>query len=78
MTNLSRQAALLSMADFFRFFLKTIIGIALARLLSPQDLGSYRQLFLIYSTLAGVLLLGFPQSMQYSCPKRGIKKTASN
>jgi O-antigen/teichoic acid export membrane protein len=69
LTNLSRQAALLSMADFFRFFLKTIIGIALARLLSPQDLGSYRQLFLIYSTLAGVLLLGFPQSMQYFLPK---------
>lgn len=62
------------MADFFRFFLKTIIGIALARLLSPQDLGSYRQLFLIYSTLAGVLLLGFPQSMQYFLPKARDQK----
>lgn len=69
MSDLSKQAALLSLADFFRFFLKTLIGIALARLLTPQDLGSYRQLFLIYSTLAGVLLLGFPQSMQYFLPK---------
>ncbi|HPF08539.1 MAG: oligosaccharide flippase family protein [Candidatus Cloacimonetes bacterium] len=69
MSDLSKQAALLGMADFFRFFLKTLIGIALARLLTPQDLGSYRQLFLIYSTLSGVLLLGFPQSLQYFLPK---------
>lgn len=69
MSDLSKQAAFLSLADFVRFFLKTVIGIALARLLSPADLGSYRQLFLIYSTLAGVMLLGFPQSMQYFLPK---------
>jgi O-antigen/teichoic acid export membrane protein len=69
LSDLSKQAALLGMADFFRFFLKTLIGIALARLLTPQDLGSYRQLFLIYSTLSGVLLLGFPQSLQYFLPK---------
>lgn len=69
MSELSKQAGLLSLADFFRFLLKTIIGIALARLLSPQDLGTYRQLFLVYSTLAGILLLGLPQSMQYFLPK---------
>jgi len=69
LSDLSKQAAFLSLADFIRFFLKTVIGIALARLLSPADLGSYRQLFLIYSTLAGVMLLGFPQSMQYFLPR---------
>lgn len=69
MSDLSRQAGLLSLADFIRFFIKTVIGIALARLLSPSDLGSYRQLFLIYGTLSGIILLGFPQSMLCFLPK---------
>jgi O-antigen/teichoic acid export membrane protein len=68
-SDLSRQAGLLSLADFIRFFIKTLIGIALARMLSPTDLGSYRQLFLIYGTLSGVIMLGFPQSMLYFLPK---------
>ncbi len=71
MSDLSKQAGLLSLADFTRFFIKTVIGIALARLLSPADLGSYRQLFLIYGTLSGILMLGFPQSMLYFLPKAG-------
>lgn len=71
MNKLSTQAGLLSLADFTRFFIKTLIGIALARLLSPADLGSYRQLFLIYGTLSGILMLGFPQSMLYLLPKAG-------
>lgn len=74
MSELSKQAGLLSLADFTRFFIKTLIGIALARLLSPTDLGSYRQLFLIYSTLSGILMLGFPQSMLYFLPKAGSKE----
>lgn len=74
MSDLSKQAGLLSLADFTRFFIKTIIGIALARLLSPTDLGSYRQLFLIYGTLSGILMLGFPQSMLYFLPKAGSKE----
>lgn len=69
MSDLSKQAGMLSLADFTRFFIKTLIGIALARLLDPADLGSYRQLFLIYSTLSGILMLGFPQSMLYFLPK---------
>ncbi|MCB5295644.1 MAG: oligosaccharide flippase family protein, partial [Candidatus Cloacimonetes bacterium] len=69
MSELSRQAGLLSLADFIRFFIKTLIGIALARMLDPADLGSYRQLFLIFSTASGILLLGFPQSMLYFLPK---------
>ncbi len=69
MNKLSEQAGLLSLADFLRFFIKTLIGIGLARLLTPADFGSYRQLFLIYSTLSGILMLGFPQSMLYFLPK---------
>jgi len=40
MSELSKQAGILSLSEFFRFFIKTLIGIALARLLSPADLGT--------------------------------------
>ncbi|MEF3694328.1 MAG: oligosaccharide flippase family protein [Candidatus Cloacimonadota bacterium] len=43
--------------------------IRLARVLSQSDYGSYRQLFLIYTTLSTILLLGLPQSMLYFIPK---------
>ncbi|PKN78049.1 MAG: hypothetical protein CVU48_09550 [Candidatus Cloacimonetes bacterium HGW-Cloacimonetes-1] len=69
MSNLSRQAGILSGAEFIRFFIKTIIGIALARILTQGDYGSYRQLFLIYSTFSTLLLLGIPQSILYFLPK---------
>lgn len=69
MSELSKQAGLLSIADFLRFVIKTLIGMALARLLLPADLGTYRQIHLIYATLSGILLLGFPQGMMYFLPK---------
>lgn len=71
MSELSKQAGLLTAADFLRFFIKTLIGIALARILTPADYGSYRQLFLIYTTFSTILLLGIPQSMMYFLPKAG-------
>lgn len=69
MSELSKQAGLLSATEFFRFFVKSLIGIALARLITPAELGSYRQLFLIYSTFSTLLLLGIPQSLLYFLPK---------
>ncbi len=69
MSDLSKQAGILSATEFFRFFIKTIIGIALARLITPSELGSYRQLFLIYSTFSTFLLLGIPQSILYFLPR---------
>lgn len=65
----SKQAGILTTAEFIRFGFKTIIGIALARILLPVELGSYRQLFLIYSTFSTLLLLGIPQSILYFLPK---------
>ena len=67
MSELSKQAGMLSATEFFRFFVKSLIGIALARLITPAELGSYRQLFLIYSTFSTLLLFGIPQSL-LSCP----------
>lgn len=75
MSNLSKQAGLLSIADFTRFVIKTLLGMALARLLLPAELGSYRQLHLIYATLSGILLLGFPQGMMYFLPKAKDEET---
>lgn len=75
MSKLSKQAGLLTAADFFRFFLKSLIGIALARLITPADLGTYRQLFLIYTTFSTLLLLGIPQSLLYFLPKAADEKS---
>ncbi|MBP7309987.1 MAG: polysaccharide biosynthesis protein [Candidatus Cloacimonetes bacterium] len=75
MSKLSRQAGLLTAADFFRFFLKSLIGIALARLITPGELGTYRQLFLIYTTFSTLLMLGIPQSLLYFLPKAPDEKS---
>jgi len=69
MSELSKQAGVLTATEFFRFFIKTVIGIVLARMLTPAELGSYRQLFLVYTTISAVLLLGIPQSLLYFLPK---------
>lgn len=69
MSDLPKQAGILSATEFFRLGIKTLIGIALARLITPKDLGSYRQLFLIYTTFSTLLLLGIPQSMLFFLPK---------
>lgn len=69
--SLSKQAGLLSVTDSLRFVVKTIVGIVLARMLSQTEYGTYRQLFLIYTTLSTIVLLGIPQSMLYFIPKLG-------
>ncbi len=69
MNDRSAQAGLLTSAEFIRFGIKSLIGIALARILIPADLGTYRQLFLIYTTFSTLLLLGIPQSALYFLPK---------
>lgn len=69
MKSMTRRAGMLSGVESLRFLLKSIIGIVLARILSMEDYGSYRQLFLIYTTFSTVLLVGIPQSMLYFIPK---------
>ncbi len=68
-TDRSKQAGMLTTVEFVRFGLKSLVGIFLARILVPADLGSYRQLFLIYSTFSTLLLLGIPQSVLFFLPK---------
>ncbi len=68
-TDRSKEAGMLTTVEFIRFGLKSLVGILLARILMPAELGSYRQLFLIYSTFSTLLLLGIPQSVLYFLPK---------
>ncbi len=65
----SKQAGMLTSAEFIRFGFKSIIGIVLARILIPAELGTYRQLFLIYTTFSTLMLLGIPQSALFFLPK---------
>lgn len=65
----SKQAGMLTSAELIRFGFKSIIGIVLARILIPAELGSYRQLFLIYTTFSTLMLLGIPQSALFFLPK---------
>ena len=43
-------------------------GIVLSRCLSMTDYGTYRQVYLIFSLLQSVMLLGIPQSINYFMP----------
>ncbi|MFX0134054.1 MAG: oligosaccharide flippase family protein [Candidatus Hodarchaeota archaeon] len=43
-------------------------GIILSRCLTMVDYGTYRQVFLIFSILQSILLLGIPQSLNYFMP----------
>jgi O-antigen/teichoic acid export membrane protein len=69
MSNLVKQAGLLSAADFSRLAIKAFIGFILARLFSITDYGTYRQLFMVYSIFSTMMLLGLPQSILYFLPK---------
>lgn len=67
--NRSKQAGLLTSAEFIRFGFKSLVGVILARILLPAEFGSYRQLFLIYTTFSTLMLLGIPQSVLVFLPK---------
>jgi O-antigen/teichoic acid export membrane protein len=45
------------------------IGIVLARLFDPAVFGIYKQFFLVYATLYGVLQLGMAESLYYFIPR---------
>jgi O-antigen/teichoic acid export membrane protein len=47
-----------------------VVGVTLARTISQEDFGSYRQFLLIFGTLVGLTSLGLPQSLLYFVPKR--------
>jgi O-antigen/teichoic acid export membrane protein len=46
------------------------IGIVFARVFSPADFGTYKQFFLVYATLYGLIQLGMAESLYYFVPRR--------
>src|SRR5690606_10685751 len=46
------------------------IPIVLARVFSQEDFGTYKQLFLVYATLFGIMQLGMAESLYYFLPSR--------
>jgi O-antigen/teichoic acid export membrane protein len=69
MSVLVKQAGIISAADFLRLFVKMVIGIVLARILTQADYGTYRQLFMIYTLMFSIFMIGLPQSVYYFIPK---------
>jgi O-antigen/teichoic acid export membrane protein len=51
-----------------------VLGVILARLISKQTLGTYRQVLLAYNFIAGVLSLQLSSSLYYFIPKLGIEQ----
>ena len=46
------------------------IGIIFARIFAPADFGTYKQFFLVYATLYGLVQLGMAESLYYFVPRR--------
>ncbi|MBF8300271.1 MAG: hypothetical protein HW394_641 [Acidobacteria bacterium] len=70
MDSSSRPAMLLVSGRSIGFAASFAIGIVLARLFDPAVFGTYKQFFLLYATLYGVLQLGMAESLYYFVPRR--------
>jgi O-antigen/teichoic acid export membrane protein len=70
MDNTSRPATLLVIGRSIGLAASFAIGIVLARLFDPAVFGTYKQFFLIYATLYGVLQLGMAESLYYFVPRQ--------
>ncbi|HEY6360388.1 MAG TPA: oligosaccharide flippase family protein [Vicinamibacterales bacterium] len=46
------------------------IGIVFARIFDPADFGTYKQFFLVYATLYGLVQLGMAESLYYFVPRK--------
>ena len=75
------KPALLLMSGKVAGFAATFfIPVVLARIFDPAQFGTYRQLFLIYATLYGVVQLGMAESLFYFLPmaRRNPGRYATN
>ena len=70
MDSASRPALLLVAGRSVGLAASFAIGIVLARLFDPAVFGTYKQFFLVYATLYGVLQLGMAESLYYFVPRQ--------
>lgn len=64
------KAKYLAAAGAFEYALQFALPVLLTRTLVESDFASYRFLWLVYGTVAGIVLLGLPQSLFYFLPRR--------
>jgi O-antigen/teichoic acid export membrane protein len=69
MDNATRPALLLVTGRSIGVAASFAIGIVLARLFDPATFGIYKQFFLLYATLYGILQLGMAESLYYFVPR---------
>ena len=65
MPTLSDKTGFLIVANLVKYAIGFMVPIALVRLLSQQEYGSYQQLVLVGTALAGIMTLGLPTSIYY-------------
>jgi len=63
--NLTGKSALIALGAFVRRFSTVLVSIALVRLLTKGDVGTYRQTLLVTTTLYAVLVFGVPASVYF-------------
>ena len=66
--SVSHQAGTLFVGRAFAFIFAFALPLVLARILSQEDFGLYKQLFLIHATLVATLTFGFTASLFYFVP----------
>ena len=67
--SLSYQAFLLTAAKAADAFTLLVLGMILARVLTLEDYGTYRQVWLLYYTLIPLFTLGIATSVNYFVPR---------
>lgn len=65
MRSLSDRAGLLILANIIKFGIGVVMPMALVRMLSPADYGTYQQLVLVATVTISLLLIGLPTSVFY-------------
>lgn len=66
---LSDKAGLMMLSGGVSTFFTFLLGVALARYLTKFELGTYKQVFLVYQILSPIFLLGLPASLLYFIPR---------
>jgi O-antigen/teichoic acid export membrane protein len=74
---LGKSVASMGVATAADLVAQVTIPILLVRLLDETDFGLYRTLWLIASTLPGVLALGIPNSLYYFLPRSGRARSST-
>jgi O-antigen/teichoic acid export membrane protein len=67
--SLSNRAALLILANTLKYGVAFVLPMALVRLMSQAEYGTYQQLALIANVAGGLMVLGLPASVYYFYPR---------